>query len=51
MENRCVSCDAVIPEGKQVCRNCTEKEKGTETGVEGKNAKSFLGKEGNVNDS
>lgn len=25
--------------------------KGIETGVEGKNAKSFLGKEGNVNDS
>lgn len=45
MENRCVSCDAVIPEGQQICRNCMEKKKRTETRVEGKNDKSFLGKE------
>lgn len=25
MENRCVCCGAIIPEGRQVCRECEEK--------------------------
>ena len=25
MENRCVSCGTIIPEGQQVCKHCLEK--------------------------
>ena len=25
MEDRCVSCGAIIPEGRQVCKNCERK--------------------------
>ena len=25
MENRCVCCGEIIPEGRQVCKNCEQK--------------------------
>ena len=32
MEERCVFCGAIIPEGRQVCPNCENKYKGIEKG-------------------
>lgn len=36
MENRCVCCGNIIPEGRQVCPNCEEQQK---TGQEQDNKK------------
>jgi RNA polymerase subunit RPABC4/transcription elongation factor Spt4 len=30
MENRCVMCGAIIPEGRQVCPNCEKGQKAEE---------------------
>lgn len=38
MEERCICCDEIIPEGRQVCQNC-EAEAEKETKPQSKNTK------------
>lgn len=42
MENRCVCCGEIIPEGRMVCPNCENREETREKGMKGVLGLSFL---------